>query len=147
MSLVAVATGGVFDGLHLGHVRLLQFVRDTAKGLGIPAYALVNTDESLAKMGRVHQHAFADRRELVERAAPGLTVVGLEGTDPSASLTSLAGDGLILFVKGADVVVPSHLTFEPTGLPPEAFAPGVLLTLFPLTPSRGGGKLATRSVA
>ncbi|WP_082948728.1 PfkB family carbohydrate kinase [Mycobacterium sp. 1274756.6] len=92
-----VATGGCFDLLHTGHVRLLRRARE----LGDALVVLINSDASVRRLkgeGRPVVSA-ADRAKVLAALACVDGVVVFNDTDPTAMLDRLRPD---IWVKGGD---------------------------------------------
>ncbi|ORX05545.1 PfkB family carbohydrate kinase [Mycolicibacillus trivialis] len=92
-----VATGGCFDLLHTGHVRLLRRARE----LGDALIVLINSDESVRRLkgeGRPVVSA-QDRARVLAALACVDGVVIFNDTDPTAMLDRLRPD---IWVKGGD---------------------------------------------
>jgi FAD synthetase len=70
---VRVFVGGTFDGLHLGHVYLLEFARKRGQALaerlgrpGVRLHVVIARDESVLRIKRrAPHHSQAERRRLV----------------------------------------------------------------------------------
>lgn len=95
-----VATGGCFDLLHAGHVRMLAQARE----LGDCLVVLLNSDASVARMkgpGRPIM-AEADRVEMLRALASVDAVVVFDEDTPEQALQALRPD---VWVKGADYSV------------------------------------------
>nr|WP_222131983.1 PfkB family carbohydrate kinase [Pseudonocardia sp. C8] len=91
------ATGGCFDLLHPGHVRVLQ----AARARGDALVVCLNSDDSVARLkgpGRPYATA-ADRAAVLLALSCVDAVVTFDGPDPSAVLDRLRPD---VWVKGGD---------------------------------------------
>jgi rfaE bifunctional protein nucleotidyltransferase chain/domain/rfaE bifunctional protein kinase chain/domain len=95
-----VATGGCFDLLHAGHVRML----DAARAQGDCLVVLLNSDASVSRLkGADRPLVPQDDRAAVLRAMRGVDAVLVFGEDePSAALERLRPD---VWVKGGDYAV------------------------------------------
>lgn len=92
-----VATGGCFDLLHTGHVRLLR----QARGLGDALVVLLNSDASVRALKGPRRPVVADRdraRVLAALACVDAVVV-FDELSPEAALAQLRPD---IWVKGGD---------------------------------------------
>lgn len=120
-----VVVGGVFDGLHAGHVNLLQIAALHARRAGLRLVVLLNSDESVRDLARVTQHTAAQRGNLIRVVVPDAEVVEFNDATPVVALTSLLkqmdeDDDLVgklaLFIKGVDTIeggrVPAELGLE-----------------------------------
>lgn len=97
-----VATGGCFDVLHVGHVRLLA----AAAALGDRLVVLINSDASVRALkgaGRPITTA-ADRREILLALRHVDEVVVFDEPTPTAVLAEMQPD---LWCKGGDYVAES----------------------------------------
>lgn len=93
-----VFTNGVFDLLHVGHVRYLKY----ARSLGDVLIVGVNADASVRRLGKGADRpvtAEADRAELLSSLSAVDAVVIFEEDTPAAVIERLGPDVL---VKGAD---------------------------------------------
>jgi rfaE bifunctional protein nucleotidyltransferase chain/domain len=92
-----VATGGCFDVLHAGHLRLLERARE----LGDCLVVLLNSDASVRRLKGAPRpvHTAADRARLLEGLACVDAVAVFEDDDPTAMLAHLRPD---VWVKGGD---------------------------------------------
>jgi rfaE bifunctional protein nucleotidyltransferase chain/domain len=92
-----VATGGCFDVLHAGHVRLLQ----SARALGDCLVVVLNSDASSRRLKGPTRpvHSAADRARVLEALRPVDAVTVFEDDDPRATIASLRPD---VWVKGGD---------------------------------------------
>lgn len=92
-----VATGGCFDLLHAGHVRMLA----QARALGDCLIVLLNSDASVRKMKGPQRpiNAQAERRELLQALACVDAVALFSEDTPEEALRTLRPD---IWVKGAD---------------------------------------------
>lgn len=92
-----VATGGCFDLLHPGHVRLLQRARE----LGDALVVCMNSDDSVRRLKGPGRPVVgeADRRHLLEALEPVDAVAVFDESSPSALLDELRPD---VWVKGGD---------------------------------------------
>ena len=92
-----VATGGCFDVIHAGHVRMLE----AARALGDCLIVCLNSDDSVRRLkGAGRPFVPADDRVAVLRSLGCVDAVAVFGEDtPEAVLESLQPH---LFVKGAD---------------------------------------------
>jgi rfaE bifunctional protein nucleotidyltransferase chain/domain len=92
-----VATGGCFDVLHTGHLRLLQ----TARDLGDCLVVVLNSDASTRRLKGPDRpvNPAADRARLLEALRCVDAVVVFEDDEPSATLARLRPD---VWVKGGD---------------------------------------------
>lgn len=95
-----VATGGCFDLLHAGHVRMLAQARE----LGDCLVVLLNSDASVARMKGPERPimAEADRVEMLRALASVDAVVVFDEDTPEQALQALRPD---VWVKGADYSV------------------------------------------
>lgn len=129
MSDVKIAlTGGVFDILHPGHCDYLHWMRDTYRDHIV--VVAMNTDKSLATMGRHHLHSFEERMWVVSSLKWVDSVLPMDETDPRGIIASLQPN---VFVKcGKEYEkwynerdtkkIPEILILEELGIPME-FAP------------------------
>jgi cytidyltransferase-like protein len=138
-----VAVGGVFDGLHLGHIKLLQYTAQLAKDLDVPGVVLLNSAKSLQLLERETQHTEEQRKLLVQNVAPSLVPSFFVQVTAGQALESLRDEwkGLVLFVKGSDHR-PDELHKIKT--PYEARIDGVSLVYFPIEVGTKHAKLGTR---
>ncbi|QUH05831.1 bifunctional heptose 7-phosphate kinase/heptose 1-phosphate adenyltransferase [Saccharopolyspora erythraea] len=92
-----VATGGCFDLLHPGHVRLLQRARE----LGDALVVCMNSDDSVRRLKGPARPVVgeADRRHLLETLEPVDAVAVFDESSPSALLDELRPD---VWVTGGD---------------------------------------------
>jgi rfaE bifunctional protein nucleotidyltransferase chain/domain len=93
-----VFTNGVFDLLHIGHVRYLKF----ARGLGDVLVVGVNSDSSVRRLGKGDDRPVtpeAERAEILSGLSPVDAVILFSGDTPAAAIERLRPDVL---VKGAD---------------------------------------------
>lgn len=97
---VVVATGGCFDLLHTGHVRLLRQARD----LGDTLIVLVNSDSSVRALKGAHRPVMrdADRARVVGALGCVDAVTIFDGPTPERVLDTLRPD---IWVKGGDYTV------------------------------------------
>jgi rfaE bifunctional protein nucleotidyltransferase chain/domain len=96
-----VFTNGVFDLLHIGHVRYLEF----ARGLGAMLVVGVNSDESVRSLGKGHGRPIvpaAERAEVVAALASVDFVCIFEEQRPDATIRALRPD---IHVKSAQYEV------------------------------------------
>jgi len=92
-----VFTNGVFDLLHVGHVRYLEF----ARGLGAMLVVGVNSDESVRMLGKGHGRPIvpaAERAEVVAALASVDFVCIFDEQRPDATIRALRPD---IHVKSA----------------------------------------------
>ena len=132
-----VFTNGVFDLLHVGHVRYLQ----AARGLGDALVVGLNSDASTAalKPGRPLV-AQDERAEVVAALACVDAVVIFEGTEASSLVEALRPD---IYVKGGDWGQPGGKQ------PPEAGVVagyGGRIAYLPYVPGRSTSELIDRIV-
>jgi rfaE bifunctional protein nucleotidyltransferase chain/domain len=94
---VVVATGGVFDVIHAGHVRYL----DQARALGDALVVLVNDDDSVRRLKGPQRplQALTDRMDVLLALDAVDAVVAFGEDTPQAALDRLRPD---LWVKGGD---------------------------------------------
>jgi rfaE bifunctional protein nucleotidyltransferase chain/domain len=126
-----VLTNGVFDLLHVGHLRYLRL----ARGEGDILVVGVNADTSVSKPGR----------PLVPESERAEMVAALDPVDYAVIFAEPTADGLLravrpdVYVKGAD--------YSEASLPEAATARqvGARLVFAPLVPERSSSALA-RSV-
>jgi rfaE bifunctional protein nucleotidyltransferase chain/domain len=92
-----VATGGCFDLLHTGHIRLLRQARD----LGDALIVLVNSDASVRALKGAGRPVMgdADRARVLAALACVDAVALFDGPTPEHPLASLRPD---IWVKGGD---------------------------------------------
>lgn len=97
---VVVATGGCFDLLHTGHVRLLRQARD----LGDALIVLVNSDSSVRALKGAHRPVMrdVDRARVVGALGCVDAVAIFDGPTPERVLDTLRPD---IWVKGGDYTV------------------------------------------
>ena len=101
-----VATGGVFDVIHIGHVKTLK----KAKSYGDVLVVVVARDEMVRKKGRVPAHSLEERVELVSSLR--FVDLALAGGDNVTETAELISPDVVVFgydqkpfeVKGAEVV-------------------------------------------
>ena len=95
---VVVFTNGVFDLLHIGHLRYLKYARQLGDALVVG----VNSDASVRRLGKGDDRpvtADRDRAELLSALVCVDVVVVFDEDTPAALIDQLAPDVL---VKGAD---------------------------------------------
>ncbi|MCA1192143.1 PfkB family carbohydrate kinase [Saccharopolyspora sp. 6V] len=92
-----VVTGGCFDLLHPGHVRLLERARE----LGDALVVCLNSDDSVRRIKGAHRPlvGHADRKRLLEALESVTAVVVFDESSPCALLERLRPD---VWVKGDD---------------------------------------------
>jgi bifunctional ADP-heptose synthase (sugar kinase/adenylyltransferase) len=136
----AIVVGGVFDGIHAGHLAVLDAAKNLWEdSMGDDFIVLLNSDVSLIKLGRRAQHDEAQRKQLIAAVAPDANVEMFDDANPKFALQELVKrlDGPVLFVKGADTITDR--------LPAEAGIPGVALMYLPVVDGgRSLMKLKTR---
>ena len=109
-----VFTNGVFDILHVGHLRYLKYARE----LGDVLVVGVNSDSSVRRLGKGDDRPVtpeAERAELLSSLSCVDAVVLFEEGTPAALIEQLQPDAL---VKGADwegKAVPGRETVERRG--------------------------------
>jgi D-beta-D-heptose 7-phosphate kinase/D-beta-D-heptose 1-phosphate adenosyltransferase len=126
-----VLTNGVFDLLHVGHLRYLR----QARALGEVLVVGVNADEAVSKPGRPLVPD-VERAELVAALEPVDFVVIFQEPTADALLRAVAPD---VYVKGAD--------YSETTLPEAATARavGARLVFVELIPNRSSSALLARA--
>jgi D-beta-D-heptose 7-phosphate kinase/D-beta-D-heptose 1-phosphate adenosyltransferase len=125
-----VLTNGIFDLLHVGHLRYLR----AARSLGDVLVVGVNADSAVRKPGRPLVTA-VERAELVAALDPVDYVVIFEEPTADALLRSVRPD---VYAKGAD--------YSSETLPEAATARevGARVEFIPLVPNRSTSALAAR---
>jgi D-glycero-beta-D-manno-heptose 1-phosphate adenylyltransferase len=125
-----VLTNGVFDLLHVGHLRYLRL----AKREGDILVVGVNADATVRKHGRplVPDH---ERAELVAALDPVDYVVIFHDLTADALLHALHPD---VYAKGADYAT------QPLPEAPTAREVGARIVLIPLTPNHSSSTLAAK---
>jgi len=95
-----VATGGCFDLLHAGHVRMLQ----AARALGDCLVVLLNSDASVARLKGPERPLVGqeDRAAVLQALECVDAVLVFEEDDPRAALETIRPD---LWAKGGDYAV------------------------------------------
>jgi len=131
-----VATGGVFDVLHAGHVGYLA----QARALGDALVVLVNSDDSVRRLkgsGRP-VNAAADREVVLSALASVDATVLFTEDDPRAALASLRPD---VWVKGGD--------YDPETMPetPAVRSWGGRVIVLPFLPGRSTTSTLARLAA
>ncbi len=95
---IVVATGGGFDPVHKGHIRLLK----EAKKLGTKLIVILNSDEQLKKKkGKTFYPSQAERKEILE----SIRYVDEVIIDPDTNVTCEKALRLIhpdIYAKGGD---------------------------------------------
>lgn len=146
VKLGAVAVGGVFDGLHAGHLALLSHGASVAAVNKTPFYAVINDMMSLRTLSRTTQHSEEQRCALIKAVIPGVIVVTFKEPTPRQALEKIAAqrEGFVVFFKGEDAL--PDLTFNSGAMPNELLARNVVCGYLPVTPAQGSGgsKLGTR---
>jgi bifunctional ADP-heptose synthase (sugar kinase/adenylyltransferase) len=138
MSIKAVAVGGVFDGLHVGHVALLRYADALTDD---PLIVLLNDQTSLVALGREAQHTDEQRQSLIWAIVPTAEVLFFTEPDPAVALMTLVkrdlttASGLVLFIKGRDALNAPQ---------PELGLPGVAYAYFDVVDGAEQTKLRTR---
>lgn len=135
-----VVVGGVFDGLHAGHLRLIRQAEALADAFDAQLCFLLNSDASLRALGRPTQHSEEQRKQLIEeilrRAFTQVTFFDEE--HPRPALERLAQNAFIFFLKG-------HDTLDAGVRVPELGIEGVAYLYVTPVPNKGGFvKLSTR---
>ncbi|RME79756.1 MAG: cytidyltransferase, partial [Methanobacteriota archaeon] len=101
-----VVTGGVFDIIHVGHVKTLE----AAKKLGDVLVVVVARDKYIRKKGREPYHTLEERVELVNSIKPvDIAVRGAENIMESVELTKpdvvvFGYDQKPFTIEGAEIV-------------------------------------------
>ena len=104
---IVVATGGGFDPIHKGHIRLLK----EAKKLGTKLIIILNSDEQLKKKkGKTFYPSQDERKEILE----SIRYVDEVIIDPDINVTCEAALRLIhpdIYAKGGDRT-PDNMAWE-----------------------------------
>ncbi len=120
-----VATGGVFDVLHAGHVGYLA----SARALGDVLVVLVNSDDSVRRLKGPARpvNPLADRRAVLSALSSVDAVAVFHENDPRVALAGLRPD---VWVKGGD--------YDPDTMPetPDVRAWGGRVVVLPFLPGR-----------
>lgn len=142
--IAAVVFGGVFDGLHCGHLALIGHAQDIARALDVPCIGLLNSNDSLLRIRRSAQHSQEQRARIIRAvAANDTTVEFFDEPVPTSYLDRLARrlEGFVIFVKGSDAATIGNGEVH---APVETTAKNVVMRYVPVAVGDAGSKLKTR---